>query len=109
MTTWAIIAAYAAGGFATGCRVTAFAAWFLLASYNRRYRSMSSTYPCLDAPGGEHWFFGSMYGVLAACVWPLVVVAAAGRSFLFAPPRDVQVARQKARIEELERGLDVGA
>lgn len=80
-------------------------AWHWLAEYNREWKPYRGL---RRQPNGEQWFGGACLGLLAGTVWPLVLAASLSRGVLFAPPRDVQLAREQERVRELERELGIG-
>lgn len=107
---WLALVAYALVGFIVACRVSSLLAWDWMSTSNRswEYYGESGKRYMKQHPTGEQWMGGGMLGLCAGAVWPGVLLAALFRGRLFAPPRDVQRARDKARIEELERELEIG-
>jgi ABC-type xylose transport system permease subunit len=105
MTAVAVIAlsvVYGVVGLVVACRVVTLLAWYWLAENNRTYRQQH------PVPETAQWFGAGAVGLCCAAIWPVVLVAAALRGVLFAPPRDVQVKRQAERIAELESELEIG-
>ena len=101
----ALAVGYGLVGFLVGCRVAAFAAYHMLDHWNGLDFKVQ-LYGRRSTPTGEHWFWSALWGIGAACIWPLVLVAVMGRGFLFRPPEHVRAREQQKRIEALERELD---
>lgn len=110
MTIAVAIAIYALVGLVVGCRVDTLVAWHWLANYNKswdRYGIGASRYVKAVPTTTDHWAGAGTLGAVCGAIWPVVVVAAALRGVLFAPPRDVQIKRQQDRIAELEKELEI--
>lgn len=107
MTLWlmALAALYGIVAFATACRVTTLLAWHFVLTHNSKLPG--NQYWEISIPGGEQWVGGAVLGLAAGLTWPLVAVVFTMRGWLFAPPRDVQIERQRQQIAALERELEI--
>jgi hypothetical protein len=90
--------------------VTGHFAWLFA---ERKWEHDRAHYPSITAkhllpPSGEQWFAGALTAAAAVALWPLALAwAAMGRSWAIGAERRGQLAQSRARVEQLERELNL--
>lgn len=109
MSALAIVAlsvGYALVAVVTACRIASVLAWDW--HLQKQARFGDNPYMRAEKPDGDQWFGAGCLGIVAASIWPLTGTAYVARGRLFAPPAEVTAKRQRERIAELERELEIG-